>query len=44
MAQGTLGKHLLDVLGRALVEASGKGFSSEIGLRENRGEERFLEF
>lgn len=39
MALGALGKHLLDVLGRALGEAAGyEGLSSEIRLRENKGE------
>lgn len=44
MAPGALGKHLLDVLGRALAEVAGyEGLSSEIRLRENRSDERLLE-
>lgn len=41
---GSLGKHLFDVLGRALTEAAGcEVLSSEDRLREDRGEERLLE-
>lgn len=39
MALGALGKHLLDVLGRALGEAGGKVLSSNIRLEGKWGEE-----
>lgn len=43
MALGTLGKHLLDVLGKALAVAGGEMLSSEIRLRENGNGEILLE-
>lgn len=39
VALGALGKHLLDVLGRALGEAGGKVLSSNIRLEGKWGEE-----
>lgn len=44
MALGALGKHLLDVPGRALAETPGNEvLSSEVRLREKGGDERLLE-